>query len=92
MSVKKNKNRISKYKKFTVTYLCMHVHICCFNSVLIKTNYYFQDYSTEFQLPFEKELGQHPSLNDLQDLVVHNKKRPVLKDTWRSHVVRINLY
>lgn len=38
-------------------------------------------------LPFEDEIGQHPSLEDLQDVVVHKKMRPVLKDCWLKHPV-----
>ncbi|CAB1331359.1 unnamed protein product, partial [Coregonus sp. 'balchen'] len=36
-------------------------------------------------LPFEEEIGQHTSLGDLQDVVVHKKMRPVFKDTWLKH-------
>uniref|UniRef100_A0A8C1K2P3 Serine/threonine-protein kinase receptor n=1 Tax=Cyprinus carpio TaxID=7962 RepID=A0A8C1K2P3_CYPCA len=39
----------------------------------------------EYQLPFEEEVGQHPSLEDLQDVVVHKKMRPVFKDCWIKH-------
>uniref|UniRef100_A0A672M071 Serine/threonine-protein kinase receptor n=1 Tax=Sinocyclocheilus grahami TaxID=75366 RepID=A0A672M071_SINGR len=39
----------------------------------------------EYMLPFEEEIGQHPSLEDLQDLVVHKKMRPVFKDCWLKH-------
>uniref|UniRef100_A0A8B9JCX0 Serine/threonine-protein kinase receptor n=1 Tax=Astyanax mexicanus TaxID=7994 RepID=A0A8B9JCX0_ASTMX len=39
----------------------------------------------EYQLPFEEEIGQHPSLEDLQDVVVHKKMRPILKDCWFKH-------
>lgn len=38
-------------------------------------------------LPFEDEIGQHPSLEDLQDVVVHKKMRPVIKDSWLKHPV-----
>ncbi|KAI3355562.1 hypothetical protein L3Q82_018387, partial [Scortum barcoo] len=30
----------------------------------------------EYMLPFEEEVGQHPSLEDLQEVVVHKKMRP----------------
>ena len=40
-------------------------------------------------LPFEEEVGQHPSLEDLQDVVVHKKLRPVLKDLWLKHSVSV---
>nr|XP_019933615.1 PREDICTED: activin receptor type-2B-like [Paralichthys olivaceus]XP_019933616.1 PREDICTED: activin receptor type-2B-like [Paralichthys olivaceus]XP_019933617.1 PREDICTED: activin receptor type-2B-like [Paralichthys olivaceus] len=36
-------------------------------------------------LPFEEDVGQHPSLEDLQEVVVHKKKRPVFKDLWLKH-------
>lgn len=38
-------------------------------------------------LPFEEEVGQHPSLEDMQDVVVHKKLRPVLRDCWQKHAV-----
>lgn len=38
-------------------------------------------------LPFEEEVGQHPTLEDLQETVVHKKMRPVLKDLWLKHSV-----
>lgn len=36
-------------------------------------------------LPFEEEIGQHPSLEDMQEVVVHKKKRPVLRECWQKH-------
>ncbi|XP_061695058.1 activin receptor type-2B isoform X2 [Syngnathoides biaculeatus] len=39
----------------------------------------------EYLLPFEDEIGQHPTLEDLQDVVVHKKMRPVIKDCWLKH-------
>lgn len=41
----------------------------------------------EYMLPFEDEIGQHPSLEDLQDVVVHKKMRPVIKESWLKHPV-----
>lgn len=32
-------------------------------------------------------MGQHPSLEDLQDVVVHKKMRPAMKDCWLKHPV-----
>lgn len=43
----------------------------------------------EYMLPFEEEIGQHPSLEDLQDVVVHKKMRPVFKDCWLKHSVSV---
>ncbi|XP_068199560.1 activin receptor type-2B-like isoform X2 [Antennarius striatus] len=39
----------------------------------------------EYMLPFEEEVGQHPSLEDLQEVVVHKKMRPAFKDLWLKH-------
>ncbi|XP_034998181.1 activin receptor type-2B-like [Hippoglossus stenolepis] len=39
----------------------------------------------EYMLPFEEDVGQHPSLEDLQEVVVHKKMRPVFKDLWLKH-------
>jgi len=39
-------------------------------------------------LPFEEETGLHPTLEDMQEVVVHNKKlRPQLKEHWQKHLV-----
>ncbi|XP_029300244.1 methyl-CpG-binding domain protein 5-like [Cottoperca gobio] len=39
----------------------------------------------EYMLPFEEEVGHHPSLEDMQDVVVHKKLRPILRDCWQKH-------
>ncbi|XP_023619186.1 activin receptor type-2B [Myotis lucifugus] len=39
----------------------------------------------EYMLPFEEEIGQHPSLEELQEVVVHKKMRPAIKDHWLKH-------
>jgi len=39
----------------------------------------------EYMLPFEEEVGQHPTLEDMQECVVQKKMRPTIKDTWRKH-------
>lgn len=41
----------------------------------------------EYQLPFEDEVGLHPSLEDMQDTVVHKKLRPKNKEHWQKHAV-----
>ena len=43
----------------------------------------------EYLLPFEEEVGQHPSLEDLQEVVVHKKLRPVFKELWQKHSVSV---
>ncbi|XP_048874206.1 activin receptor type-2A isoform X2 [Brienomyrus brachyistius] len=39
----------------------------------------------EYMLPFEEEVGQHPSLEDMQEVVVHKKQRPTLRECWQKH-------
>uniref|UniRef100_A0A1A7WKF6 Serine/threonine-protein kinase receptor n=1 Tax=Iconisemion striatum TaxID=60296 RepID=A0A1A7WKF6_9TELE len=39
----------------------------------------------EYLLPFEEEVGQHPTLEDLQEFVVHKKMRPTIKELWLKH-------
>ncbi|KAK7092552.1 activin receptor type-2B-like [Littorina saxatilis] len=41
----------------------------------------------EYQLPFEavQEVGQHPSLETMQEYVVNRKMRPLLHDHWKRH-------
>ncbi|KAJ9577356.1 hypothetical protein L9F63_006100, partial [Diploptera punctata] len=36
----------------------------------------------EYMLPFEEEVGQHPTLEDMQECVVQKKLRPSIRDTW----------
>lgn len=45
----------------------------------------------EYMLPFEEEVGQHPSLEDLQEVVVHKKMRPTIREPWLKHSVSLNL-
>lgn len=42
----------------------------------------------EYRLPFEEEVGLHPTLEMMQESVVHKKERPLILDTWRKHSVR----
>jgi len=39
----------------------------------------------DYQLPFEEEVGLHPTLDDMQECVVHKKQRPVFKEHWYRH-------
>ncbi|XP_055315210.1 activin receptor type-2B isoform X2 [Sitodiplosis mosellana] len=39
----------------------------------------------EYTLPFETELGLHPTLDALQEFIVTNKKRPPIPEYWRVH-------
>lgn len=42
----------------------------------------------EYQLPFEAELGPHPTLEEMQEGIAAKKVRPRLYDEWRNHNVR----
>jgi hypothetical protein len=37
---------------------------------------------TEYKLPFEDEVGQNPSLEQMKDVVVDRNARPVIKQEW----------
>ncbi|KAL5010258.1 hypothetical protein ScPMuIL_012563 [Solemya velum] len=39
----------------------------------------------EYQLPFEEEIGLHPTMEDMQELVVLKKIRPAIKEIWQRH-------
>ena len=38
-------------------------------------------------MPFEAEVGSHPTLEEMQNVVVHQRKRPVFKNEWGKHLV-----
>ena len=42
----------------------------------------------EYQLPFENELGPHPTLEEMQENIAAKKLRPRIYDEWRNHNVR----
>lgn len=39
----------------------------------------------EYRLPFEAELGSHPTLEEMQENVVTKKLRPRINEHWRNH-------
>jgi activin receptor type-2B len=45
----------------------------------------------EYRMPFEQEVGSHPSLEQMQEVVVSGKKRPLLKDAWYKTEVTTDL-
>ncbi|XP_076334620.1 activin receptor type-2A-like isoform X6 [Tachypleus tridentatus] len=48
---------------------------CCINDDLVG----------EYTPPYEEEVGQHPTLEDMQEIVVQKKARPKLKTSWKKH-------
>lgn len=43
----------------------------------------------EYRLPFEAELGPHPSHEQMQETIAAKKVRPKLFDEWRTHPVSL---
>lgn len=43
----------------------------------------------EYTLPFESELGLHPTLDAMQEHIVTNKIRPAIPEHWRVHSVSL---
>ncbi|XP_054721975.1 activin receptor type-2A-like [Uloborus diversus] len=39
----------------------------------------------QYMLPFEDTVGQHPTLEDMQEVVSQKKIRPKFKELWRKH-------
>ncbi|XP_065211774.1 activin receptor type-2A [Planococcus citri] len=46
---------------------------------------FYQDPVPVYKLPFEAEIGVHPSLEDMQEIVVQQKRRPIIKQSWLNH-------
>ena len=43
----------------------------------------------EYKLPFEEDVGLHPSLDEMQECVVTRKTRPRIPSTWLHHPVSL---
>jgi hypothetical protein len=43
----------------------------------------------EHKLPFENEVGSHPTLIEMQNCVLHQRKRPAVLREWREHKVSL---
>ncbi|XP_018496315.2 activin receptor type-2A [Galendromus occidentalis] len=37
------------------------------------------------RMPFEDQVGQHPTLEDMQETVVNRKSRPPIRESWRQN-------
>lgn len=40
-----------------------------------------------YQMPYEEEIGQHPTIEEMQDAVVDKKIRPRINHEWTQHPV-----
>lgn len=46
----------------------------------------------EYELAFQTELGNHPSFEDMQILVVREKARPRFPEAWeKNNLVRVHV-
>ena len=43
-------------------------------------------------LPFEEEIGLHPTIEAMQDAVVEKKLRPKIRGEWRAHKVIASIF
>ena len=41
----------------------------------------------DYRMPFEEEVGLHPALEEMQDVVVSSRKRPQFKPHWLKNEV-----
>ena len=41
----------------------------------------------DYRMPFEDEVGLHPTLEEMQDVVVSSRKRPQFKSHWLKNEV-----
>jgi len=41
----------------------------------------------EYRMPFEDEVGLHPTLEEMQDAVISSRKRPQFKPHWLKNEV-----
>jgi len=46
----------------------------------------------DYHMPFEDEVGLHPTLEEMQDVVVSSRKRPQFKPHWLKNEVAVLLY
>lgn len=57
------------------------------NNVVIIYPMYSGEAVPEYQLPFQAELGNHPSFEDMQTLVAREKFRPRFPEAWKENSV-----
>lgn len=48
---------------------------CCFGEFICQN----------YALPFENEVGLNPSIEDMQEIVAQQKKRPKIQESWYKH-------
>jgi len=45
------------------------------------------DEKCDYKLPFEDEVGQNPSLDEMKEVVVDKSQRPIIKQNWLNYHV-----
>ena len=76
-------NGLEYYKYFIST-----CHKEYFSLVLKWRIFFLSGPVDEYKLPFEEEIGSHPSLEDMQQVVVQQKIRPKFRPDWFVHSVQ----
>ena len=76
-------NGLGYYKYFIST-----CHKECFSLILKWGIFFLSGPVDEYKLPFEEEIGSHPSLEDMQQVVVQQKIRPKFRPDWFVHSVQ----
>ena len=76
-------NGLGYYKYFIST-----CHKECFSLILKWRIFFLSGPVDEYKLPFEEEIGSHPSLEDMQQVVVQQKIRPKFRPDWFVHSVQ----
>jgi len=57
------------------------------------TFFVFSGLPGDYHMPFEDEVGLHPTLEEMQDVVISSRKRPQFKPHWlKNEVVYLFLF
>ncbi|CAF0810444.1 unnamed protein product [Brachionus calyciflorus] len=67
------------------TFLRIDVYACALVLWEIISRGDFYEEKSDYKLPFEDEVGQNPSLEDMKEIVVDKNFRPIIKETWLKH-------
>ncbi len=43
--------------------------------------------SVVYELPYEREVGVNPTIDQMQELVAHENRRPIIKEIWHDYPV-----
>jgi hypothetical protein len=77
---------------FTVNIPYSHIHVQDTSGPTLninKTIFYFDkaEPPNAYVLPYEREVGVNPSIDQMQELVAQENKRPIIKQEWMQYPV-----